>query len=745
MGGWSARHRWAAVGGWLLFVVLVVLLGQAAGRHDVDEDTSMPGEVRQAALVQDHAGLQGLAGEMVLVQVRGGSGTADDPAFRAAVTDVMSSVRATGKVTAVQSPYATKALSADHRSALVRFDMLGDKKTAADRVQPVLDAVQAAQQRHSALRIEEFGDASSDKTLNNAFGSDFTTAEYSALPVALGILLIAFGALVAALLPVVLAMTAFLAASGVVALVSHSVPMSDTANSVMLLVGLAVGVDYCLFYLRREREERAAGHDPATALRIAAATSGRAILISGITVIVAMAGMLFTGIGDFKAMGVATMIVVAIAVFGSVTVLPALLSLLGERVEKGKVPLLGRIGRARGRRGTPAGSSRFWRTVLRPVLRNPKAATVLAGGTLAVIALPAFGMHTANLSLDQELGHHLPIIQTYDRINAAFPGGPDPAHVIVKADAIDAPAVRKAIADFRTEAVASGASRGPVTVTVHGPQNEAQIDVPLAGGTDRHEAEADVRLLRDHVRPDTLGKVAGVQAPITGETASSMDFNHKITSSVLPVFAFVTVFAFLLMLLSFRSLTIALTSIALNLLSVGAAYGILTVVFQHGWGASLVGATGTGAVVAWLPLFLFVILFGLSMDYHVFVVSRIREARMRGLTTKGAIEHGITGSAGVVTSAAVIMVAVFSIFGTLSMQSMKQMGVGLAFAVLIDATVIRGVLLPSVMALLGERNWYLPRWLRGLPDLTHDESSLPLPPAPGGAPAGPLPDPAHRF
>jgi uncharacterized membrane protein YdfJ with MMPL/SSD domain len=743
MGGWSARHRWAAVGGWLLFVVLVMALGQAAGRHDVDEDRSMAGEVSRAATIQDDAGLRGLAGEMVLVQARGADG-AGSPAFRAAVTEVMNAVRATGRVTAIQSPYTTGAISADRRSALVRFDMPGDKKTAPDRVQPVLDAVSHVQARHPGLRIEEFGDASSGKALNNAFGSDFKTAEYSALPVALGILLIAFGALVAALLPVVLAMTAFLGATGVVALVSHSVPMSDTANSVMLLVGLAVGVDYCLFYLRREREERAAGHDPETALRIAAATSGRAILISGVTVIVAMAGMLFTGIGDFKAMGMATMIVVAIAMFGSVTVLPALLSMLGERVEKGRLPLLGRAARARGRRPRSTGGSRLWRTVLGPVLRRPKAATVLAGSALVAIALPAFGMHTANLSMDQELGNHLPIIQTYERINAAFPGGPDPAHVIVRADAIDAPAVRHAIADFRARAVSSGASVGPVTVTVHGPQNIAEIDVPLAGGTDRAKAEADVRLLRDQVRPATLGRVSGLEAPVTGETAGSMDFNHKINSSVPPVFLFVTVFAFLLMLLSFRSLTIALTAIALNLLSVGAAYGILTMVFQHGWGASLVGATGTGAVVAWLPLFLFVILFGLSMDYHVFVVSRIREARMRGLTTKGAIEHGITTTAGVVTSAAVIMVAVFSIFGTLSMQSMKQMGVGLACAVLIDATIIRGVLLPAVMSLLGERNWYLPRWLHRLPDLTHDESALPRPPVAQGHRHDPAPDPAYR-
>ena len=737
MGGWSARHRWAAVGGWLLFVIIALVIGQAAGRVDVDEDKATPGEVAQAATINDDAGLKDRATETVLVQTAHGSVTA--PAVRSAVSEVTAAVKSTGLVTSVRSPYDTKAISADGRSALVRFDMSGTADDAADHVQPVLDAVAKVQERHKDLRIEEFGDASGEHAVDHAFGGDFKTAEFSALPVALGILLIAFGALVAALLPVALAMTAFLGATGVVALVSHLVPMSDTANSVMLLVGLAVGVDYCLFYLRREREERAAGHDGPTALRIAAATSGRAILISGFTVIVAMAGMFFTGISDFQAMGMATMIVVAIAMFGSVTVLPALLSLLGGKVEKGRIPFAARLARRRGRR-TGAAGSRFWRTVLRPVLHHPKAATLLAGGALLAIALPAFGMHTANLSMDQELGDSLPIIQTYEHINTAFPGGPDPAHVIVKAGSIDAPQVRRAIAAFRAEAVSSGASKGPVTLTVHARQNVAQIDVPLAGGTDRAKAEANLKLLRGHVRPDTLGKVDGLKAPITGETAGSMDFAHKITSSVPPVFLFVTVFAFLLMLLSFRSLTIALTSIALNLLSVGAAYGVLTVVFQHGWGASLVGADGTGAVVAWLPLFLFVILFGLSMDYHVFVVSRIREARMRGLTTKGAIEHGITTTAGVVTSAAVIMVAVFAIFGTLSMQSMKQMGVGLAFAVLIDATVIRGVLLPAVMTLLDDRNWYLPRWLGRMPDLTHDESALPQPPLAAGRPAQPLPD-----
>ncbi|MFA3876157.1 MMPL family transporter [Streptomyces sp. MMCC 100] len=724
-GGWSARHRWAAVGIWVLFVVLAMGLGSAAGRVDVKDSDQMGGETHTAARIVEDAGIDEPAGETVLVQAKDDSVKATDAEFRAAVGAVVTAVEGTGKVTGVTSPYDAKTISKDGRSALVQFDMRGEADTAGERVEPVLKAVEGVQKEHEALRIEEIGGASMMKTFDDAFGDDFKKAEYSAVPVALGILLVAFGALVAALVPVALAITAIVATMGLMGLVSHFQPMSETANSVMLLVGLAVGVDYCLFYLRREREERAAGRDAQTALRIAAATSGRAIVVSGVTVCVAMAGMLFTGIAEFEAMGLASLMVVAVAMVGSVTVLPALLSLLGERVEKGRVPFL--------RRRRPSGSagegSRFWTAVLKRVLAKPLLAAVVAVGALLAVAAPALGMKTQNLTLDQEFGDSLPIVQTYNRVNEAFPGGSDPAEMVVKADDINAPEVRSALADFRERAISSGASRGPVDITMHDEQNVALVYVPLVGGSDQDKAGESLDKLRHDVRPATLGRVDGVEAPITGQVAGNKDFNDQLVGSVLPVFAFVVVFAFLLMLLSFRSLTVAITSIVLNLLSVGAAYGILVAVFQHGWGASLVGAEGVGAIVTWLPLFLFVILFGLSMDYHVFVVSRIREARLRGRSTRDAIQHGVVTTAGVVTSAAVIMVAVFAIFGTLSMQSMKQMGVGLAAAVLIDATVIRGVLLPAVMSLLGERNWYLPKWLHRLPDLTHDESPEAIAPA----------------
>ncbi|MGW0826013.1 MMPL family transporter [Streptomyces sp. NPDC002845] len=722
-GGWSARHRWAAIGIWVLFVVLTMGIGSAMGTAEVKDSDQISGETSTAARIIEDAGIEEPAGETVLIQGKDSGVKATDAEFRAAVDAVMKAVEGTGEVTGISSPYDTDTISEDGRSALVQFDVRGESETAGERIEPVLKAVEGVQGDYEQLRIEEIGGASMMKTFDDAFGDDFQKAEYSALPVALGILLIAFGALVAALLPVALAVTAIMATMGLMAIVSHVIPMSDAASSVMLLVGLAVGVDYCLFYLRREREERAAGRDAQTALRVAAATSGRAIIVSGVTVCVAMAGMLFTGLAEFEGMGLASLIVVAVAMVGSVTVLPALLSLLGERVEKGRIPFLHpdkRRKNGNGRAGN--GESRFWNGVLRVVLAKPALALVVAAGALLAVAAPALGMKTQNLTLDQEFGDSLPIVGTYNRVNEAFPGGSEPAEVVVRAEDINAADVRAALADFREQAVSSGASRGPVDMKVHDEQNIAFVYVPLVGGSDLDKAGESLEVLRDKVRPDTLGTVDGVEAPITGQVAGSKDFNDQLAGAVTPVFVFVVVFAFLLMLLSFRSLTIAITSIVLNLLSVGAAYGILVAVFQHGWGASLVGAVGVGAIISWLPLFLFVILFGLSMDYHVFVVSRIREARLRGRTTKEAIRHGVVTTAGVVTSAAVIMVAVFAIFGTLSMQSMKQMGVGLAAAVLIDATIIRGVLLPAAMALLGERNWYLPKWLNRLPDLTHDES-----------------------
>ncbi|WP_371503270.1 MMPL family transporter [Kitasatospora sp. NBC_00374] len=722
MGAWSARHRKTAVFGWLLFVVLAAYLGGVHGSTKVEQSESMPGQVARAAKILDEAGIKRPAGETVLVQ--SSALTADDPAFRRVVDEVAGAVTGTGRTADLHSPYDSGAISADRHSALLQFTLAGQDEKAVEDVPAVLAAVGKVQAAHRDLTVEEFGEASAGKWFQDQFKNDFSRAEWTAVPLALGILLIAFGALVAAVLPVLLALTAFIAAGGLVALSSGLLHTSDDASSVMLLVGLAVGVDYCLFYLRREREERAAGRDAATALQIAAATSGRAVLVSGVTVVVAMAGMFLTGIADFQAMSLATIIVVVTAVLGSLTVLPALLSMLGDRVDKGRVPFLHRLRRS------DAAGGRVWNAVLTPVLRRPLAATVLAGGLLLGLAAPMLTMHTANLTFQQQLPKGNALVATSARIEAAFPGSPSPATVVVKARDIDSPEMTRAIADFQARALTTKGMHGPIQVTVHQAQNVATIDVPLLGSGNDATSNDALDALRGTVVADTLLKVPGTEAPVTGQTAGSHDFNRQMSDSMLPVFGFVVAFAFLLMLTSFRSLGIAVTAVVLNLLSVGAAYGVLSLVFQHGVGASLLGTAGVGAVESWVPLFLFVILFGLSMDYHVFVVSRIKEAHDRGLSTQAAISYGIRSTAGVVTSAAVIMVGVFAVFGTLSMQSMKQMGVGLAVAVLIDATVIRAVLLPAAMSLLGERNWYLPNWLSWLPKLEHGEPTPPAAAAP---------------
>lgn len=689
IGVWSTHHRKTAVLGWLVFVVLAAGIGGATGMVEMSDAENGAGDSARAEQILQDAGLAKPAGELVMV-----SATAPGD-WKAAAGALADAVRGTGEVRDLAAPIPSE----DGRDALITFAMRGDARTAPDRVQPVLDAVAAVAKDHRDVEIHQFGEASAGKWLGDLLADDFRRAEFTAVPLALGILLVAFGAAVAALLPVGLALTACLAAFGLLSLASHQLHLFQTTYSVMFLMGFAVGVDYCLFYLRRERDERAAGRDAETALRIAAATSGRAVLVSGLTVMVAMGGMFLSGLLLFKGFALATIIVVFIAMLGSVTVLPALLSWLGDRVDAGRIPLLNRRARRTGQ-----GSGRIVGRVLGPVLARPRLFAVAATVLLLGLAAPALGMKTETLGLEKQFGSDSQLSVAHRTITGSFPGGPAPALVVVRAADITAPDIGRALAGFEN-------------VTVHRDRNIAEIEVPLPDGT------AGLTELREKRLPAAF-EGTGAEAYVTGETAGSVDFNDQLRRGIVPVFAFITAVTFLLMLFCFRSYVIAVTSIALNLLSVAASYGVMTAVFQHGWGASLIGSEGVGAIEAWMPLFVLVVLFGLSMDYHVFVVSRIREARGAGLDNRGAIETGIRRTAGAVTGAAAIMVAVFAVFGTLSMQDMQQMGVGLAVAVLLDATVVRMVLLPSVMLLLGERNWRTPRGLSRLPGLEGDEPDL---------------------
>jgi uncharacterized membrane protein YdfJ with MMPL/SSD domain len=724
MGRWSASHWKTATFGWLGFVLVAFALGGVAGTKTIDPNTAGPGESGRVDRILE-AGFKQPAGESVLIQ--SGSLRTDDRAFAAAIEDVVSGVAKLDVVQNVRSPLAPAdagQIAENGHAALVEFEIRGDADKAVEKIDPVLDRVAELQRAHAGFFIGEFGDASSVAAIDTAVADDLSKAGLLSLPITLIILVFAFGALVAAGIPLLLGLTAVFATFGLIALPSHILPVASQAPAVVLLIGLAVGVDYSMFYLRREREERAAGRSERAALEAAAATSGRSVLISGLTVMTAMAGMFLTGDKTFASLGLATIVVVAVAVLGSLTVLPALLSRLGDKVDRLHVPLVGRLRR-------DEGEGRIWGGIVDRVLHRPVLSAVLAAGLLVGLAVPALQLRMVMPGPDT-FPQSLPVVQTYNRMQQAFPGSALPASVVVKAPNVNARAVREAIDRLEQRALASGRMHEPITVDVNEDATVANITVPIDGtGTDA-ESNASLAALRDEIVPTTVGALPSAESGVTGLTAVWKDSTDEMKSKLPLVFAFVLLFAFALMLFAFRSLVIAAKAILLNLLSVAAAYGVLVLVFQHGIGRSLFGFSSTAGIDPVVPLLLFVILFGLSMDYHVFILGRIREAFQRGAATEEAIADGIKSTAGVVTSAATVMVAVFAVFATLSMLMFKQFGVGLAAAILIDATIVRGVLLPASMKLLGDWNWYVPRWLPWLPRLGSPKSE-PLPEA-GKAP-----------
>ncbi|GAA1590363.1 MMPL family transporter [Actinoplanes couchii] len=705
---WSARHRALAILGWVAFVAATVVLSGQLGTRQADFDQTGHGDSGEADRIVAAAGFpEQPAGEMVLIQNRAGTDRT------AAAAEIIRVLGTTSDVIDVQAPIE----SPDGRSTLISFSVAGAADTAGERVGPSLDAVAEVQAAHPDLYVAQAGSASADRLVGVELEDGLTRLGMLSIPVTLGILLVAFGAVVASLLPVALAIMSVVAAIGLMALASRWAPAVDETTHVMLLIGLAVGVDYCLFYIRRERDERRAGADPHRALMIAAQTSGRSIWVSGLTVIVAMAGMFFTQDVTFVSFAVGTILVVATAVLGSLTVLPALLSALGDRVDAIRIPGLYRKNN----------EGRVWNGLLKVVLAKPLISAIVAVAALAAIASPALDLKTKGQGI-QDVSADAPVVLAFLAIGEAFPSKTTPAQVVVSGD-VGGAGFAKTLKTFTAAVRASdGALVEPVDVQVNPAGNVAVVSVGLAGKESDAAAVDALTLLRERVVPDTFGD----GALVTGSTASGIDYNAQLDRTMPMVFGFVLGLAFLLLLVSFRSVVVAITGLLLNLLSVAAAYGMLVFVFQDGHFEKQLGFVSGGGITNWIPMFLFVILFGLSMDYHVFVVSRIREGHDRGLSTRDAVREGIGRTAGVITSAAVVMVAVFALFATLPLTATKELGVGLAAAVLLDATIIRAVLLPAVMALLGRANWWLPKWLGWLPEVAHE---LPAPPA------GPLPDP----
>jgi RND superfamily putative drug exporter len=737
--GWSARHRKTVVFGWLALVAIVFVAGQMISSKNVPSND--PGQAGRAEQALQRLNISGPPpAESVLIQSRTGAGFSADQQQQQAARQVVAALQALPRSSAsdIRSPLSHGSqglVSADGRSALVSFDVTGSDEDQA--VQPAQRAVAAVQAAHPGLVVRETGDASTDRVANQLLSHDFRKAESTSLPVTLVLLVLVFGALIAAGIPLLLAATAVVTAISLLSVVGQWLPTGQSTSEVVLILGMAVGIDYALFYLRREREERARGRGTGQSLRIAAATSGRAIVVSGLTVMTALAGLFLTGYSVFSGVAIGTIAVVGVSVIGALTVLPALLSWLGPKADRGRIPFLGR-------RRTASRPSRLWAALVRRVVRRP----VIWGGVAAVamlaLAAPALGMKLDNPP-NGGFASNPPVVQTLNSIQRAFPQAPSPAEVVVTGRNLASPAVRNAIAVVRHAASPSGPIRLPVTAEPAAGGRAMLVSVPLSGnGTDAKSDHA-LATLREQVLPRAFAHTQGVSWAVTGLTANNHDDIAALHSRTPLVLAVVSVLALVLLLLAFRSLAISLVSVGLNLLSVAAAFGLITLVFQDGWLHQKLGFSSYGGIVPWVPLFIFVFLFGLSMDYHVFILSRIRELHSRGAATKDAVVDGIASSAGVVTSAAVIMVAVFSILATLSIITLKMVGIGLAVAVLIDATIVRGVLVPAALALLGERSWALPRWLAWLPG-----RSLQHVPAPASAalasaalaspvPAGPVP------
>ena len=728
-GRWSATHRKTAIIGWILFVVLATVIGGKVGQQNLESSQMGNGESKRHDVIVDKANFSDEVGERVLIQGKGDI-KSDSPEVTAAVKDVVNRLEQIDGVTDIESPLnesdRASTVSKDGRSVLVTFSVPGKFETAEDQealetaADKPLEAVAAVQKAHPELLVEEHGGASERKALGATERADEAKSTQISTIGTLIILLLVFGAAVAAGVPLVLGITAFVATTGLLGPVSQLAPLHEAVQIVTMLIGLAVGVDYAMFYLRRMMEEQDKGRSSADALDVAAATSGRAVLISGFTVMAAMAGMFFSGNAIFSSFGVGTLLVVGVAMVGSLTFLPAVLSYLGQKgwLEKGRLPYIAK------RRHKNGGESRMWNAILNRVLARPLISVTLAGGVLVALSIPALGMQFKEPGTEG-LSRSEPIIQTLDRIDAAFPGGTLPASVVVKAKDVTTPEVQAAIQELHDKAIATGELSEPSSVAINPDKTVAEVSLSLKGkGTD-DASNHSLDVLRNEVVPATVGKLDNAEVAVGGMTAWSKDFLDTMKSHLPIVFGFVLAMAFILLLVTFRSIVVPIKAIILNLLSVGSAYGVLTLVFQDGHGEKALGFTSVGGITPWLPLFLFVVLFGLSMDYHVFVLSKVRELVDRGVATERAVAEGIKSTAGVITGAAAVMVVTFAAFATGSDQSMKQLGVGLAVAILIDATIVRAVLLPATMKLLGERNWWLPKRLNWLPKFEHEPEVAP--------------------
>jgi RND superfamily putative drug exporter len=695
---WSALHPWRAMLAWVAFVTVAVGMAALIPTQETADADYRIGESGRADELVTSAGLDNPTTENVLVTTT--SGALDHAAAQSAAAALKREMRGLDGVATVSAPQ----WSPDGTALLVAIQLAKDHEDAA----PLVAATASVQSQYPDLDIREAGDLTVDDAINNQVADDLSSAETLSLPLTLILMLVAFGALIAAGLPVLLAATSVAATVGMIAPLSHLVHADSTVTSMIVLIGMAVGVDYSLFYLKREREERAKGHSTLDAVAIAAQTSGHSILVSGGAVIASMAGLFIVGDTTFNSLAVGAILVVAVAVLGSITVLPALLAKLGRWVDRPRVPLLWRLNKRIGRGGIS-------RRVLAPVIGHPAIALAFSSLVVVALAIPALGMKTHSGNLET-LPASIPEVQTLRAMSASFPTEGAVADLVVHAPAdrrTDVASALNQVAHAAGETNLFVVGDPAIDVSADGRTSVLTLAMPFEESDPR--VDDGIRELRSDLAPAALDGI-GAEYAVGGDAADSLDFVDREHDRLPLVIGFVLLLTLLIMAFTFRSLAIAVVSTVLNLASVGVAFGLMTLVFQHGWFEGALDFSSPGFVIDWLPLFVLVVLVGLSMDYHVFVLSRVREHLQRGLPARLAVREGVADTAGVVTSAATVMVSVFAIFATLSMMEMKMMGVGLSAAILIDATVIRLVMLPAILVLLGERAWWPTRPVRPVGD-----------------------------
>jgi uncharacterized membrane protein YdfJ with MMPL/SSD domain len=708
----SARRPWRTLAIWGVAVVVSLILAGTA-LHGLTTTAQVVGTTQssQAQALYNRA-LGGAAAQqptdVIVLSSRGA--TVADPGFRAAASLLAAQVKTMPGVTSVQLDLSqgSPLVSADGHAALI------DLRAATDPdIKPVVRAVLAANGRNG-VSAAITGVHTVGNDMSTLAASDLRHGEVDfGLPIALIVLVLVFGAVVAGLMPVVMALLSIAVGLGIAALISQQFSLSTFIVNMMTGMGLALGIDYSLFVISRFREERSRGFATEEAIRRSSATAGRAVLFSGSTFVVALLGMFLVPTNVMRSLAAGAIIVGVVSVAAALTLLPAILTIMGDKINALRLPIVGKnLARA------GAGQARIWTAVIRRVTSRPAISLTLAAGAMALLAVPVLGLHIGQSGV-ATLPGSVASKQGYLALERNFPGrSPNPVEIV----AVGGHAGTRADLSRLETVLAADPRFGSGVLRTSAGGSIQTLTVPIRGDAVSAQDVTAVRDLRQRLIPAAFAG-SGAQILVGGETAVTADYFHAVTAPTPYVLAFVLGISFLLLLVAFRSLTVALVSIALNLLAVGAAYGLLTLVFIHGVGAGIFGFTRVDAIDAWVPLFLFSVLFALSMDYQVFLMSRIKERYDQSGSnpnTREAVTGGVASTARIITGAALIIVVVFAGFARGQLVMFQQMGFGVAVALLLDATVVRTVILPSTLTLLDHRSWYLPRWLDWLPRLQVD-------------------------